>query len=202
MKIFAISSLLALLAIGTNASVTKTTNADAAFFDAFFNDVVVGGEDANRKLRGGRGGGRGRGGGFGSGAADRTFSDFECDADDEIVECATKGRRGDAGDDDDDDDDNLGSVACFEKTKEDGEVVKRNVCVGDSVPNHRDGTPPTVNCGCCEGSCADVLDVCTTPCPDDADKVLVTNGTKEKCVTAAMATTMQLKTRGADWECV
>ena len=197
MKIFAISSLLALLAIGTNASVTKTTNADAAFFDTFFNDVVIRGENTNRKLRFGRGGGRG--GGPGSGAADRTFSDFECAVDDEIVECATIGYLRNP---DDDDDDGIGSVACFEKTKEDGEVVKRNVCVGDSVPNHRDGTPPTVNCGCCEGSCADVLDVCTTPCPDDADKVLVTNGTKEKCVTAEMATTMQLKTRGADWECV
>ena len=193
MKTFAIASLFALLVAGTNVSAKTATKNDVDFLDAFFDDVVAG-VDGDRKLRG-------RGRGRGSGAADRTFSDFACADDAVIVACATRPRRR-FRDPDADDTDTTGSVACFEKTNKDGEVVKRNICVGNSVPNHPDGTPPTINCGCCEGSCADVFETCTTECPDDPDKVLVTDSKKEICVTPEMAITFQLKTKGRTWACV
>ena len=182
MKLFAVSSSLLLAVAAFSASA-----------EAFFEDAVH-----NRELRGGRGsgGGRGPGGGRGSrgGRGDRTFSDFECAPDEEVVPCAIKTRRGE--------DPVMGSVACFETTRND-ETVLRNACVGDQVPNQRDGTPPTVACGCCEGPCADVIAVCATPCPDDGTEgmFLVTNGTTEKCVTQERAASLQIKTRGADWEC-
>ena len=216
MKFATILTLLSVVAVSAATTVDDPSSLEAIFNDEednFTADVI---EDSQRNLR------------FVYGSM--TFSDFSCEPPEEVVPCAVPPSRlyrnsGTALTAAVDDDDKpkkgkkpknfwgknfwgTGSIACFTKVK-DGKKIQRNICAPPVVPNHNSGKEIKLECGCCEGSCEDVIKTecptaCTLPGTDPAEEgvVLVQVATgKEICVTQERANSLQLRKGDKKWEC-
>ena len=208
MKFATILALLSVVAVSTATTVDDPSSLEAIFNDEEDNFIadVIEGSQRNLRLR----------------PKSFTFSNFSCEPPEEVVPCIVapykklqnkyKTTLAAAVDDDDKPKRRKkaieGTIACFTKVKN-GEKVQRNVCAPPKVPNHRSGKEINLECGCCEGSCEDVIKTecptaCTLPGTDPAEEgvVLVQVATgKEICVTQERANSLQLRKGDKKWEC-